>query len=452
MIYHFCLPSAYQRLLGVYRALTGEGKMTTGRISKKSVDALTCPPGKDREALWDEDLAGFGVVAFPSGSKAYIIQYRKDGGSHRITVGKHGRFTPDEARSEAKKMLGLIEAGSDLLADKRTARKAPLLREVADDFLTLHVRAKRKSRTYDEYARIVNQRILPAIGSMRMRDIKRLDIARLHGNISQTAPISANRALAVFSAIWSWASRRDILSDADNPAKGLERNREQGKERFLTSEELGRLGDTLRLAETDGLPWDVNEAHPNAKHFAKQERRRTIIDPFALAAIRLLLLTGARLSEILNAEWSQIDLERGILFLADSKTGRKPIYLSAAAQVVLNQMPKIENNPFLIAGSKQGQRRTDLKKPWAAIRRAAHLEGVRIHDLRHTFASFGAGAALGLPIIGKLLGHSQPSTTARYAHLDADPLRRAANQIGDTVARAMNPKSLQSPSKMETDQ
>ena len=415
--------------------------MTTGRISKRSVDALSCPDGKDRGILWDDDLAGFGVIAFPSGAKTYIVQYRQNGQSHRYQVGKHGRLTPDEARSEAKKLLGLVETGSDPIAIKKKAREAPLLNEVAEDYLKLHVQAKRKSRTYDEYARIINQHILSSLGSMRMVDIKRVDIARMHASVSQSAPVTANRALAIFSAIWSWASRRDIVSDTNNPAKGLERNREQAKERFLTSEELGRLGDTLRLAETEGLPWEVDETHPKAKHLAKPVNRRTRIDPYALAAIRLLLLTGARLREILNAEWSQIDFERGILFLPDSKTGRKPIYLSAAAQTVLGQIPKIENNPFLIAGTKRGQPRTDLKKPWAAIKGSAGLEGVRIHDLRHTFASFGAGAAIGLPIIGKLLGHTQPATTARYAHLDTDPLRRAVDHIGDTVTRAMNSNS-----------
>ncbi|NDB70591.1 MAG: DUF4102 domain-containing protein, partial [Methylocystaceae bacterium] len=319
--------------------------MTTGRISKRSVDALFCPDGKDRGILWDDDLAGFGVIVFPSGAKTYIVQYRQNGQSRRYQVGKHGRLTPEEARSEAKKILGLVETGSDPIAIKKKAREAPLLNEIAKDYLKLHVQAKRKSRTYDEYARIISQHILPSLGSMRMVDIKRVDIARMHASVSQSAPVTANRALAIFSAIWSWASRRDIVSDTNNPAKGLERNREQAKERFLTSEELGRLGDTLRLAETEGLPWEVDESHPKAKHLAKPGNRRTRIDPYALAAIRLLLLTGARLREILNAEWSQIDLERGILFLPDSKTGRKPIYLSAAAQTVLGQIPKIENNP-----------------------------------------------------------------------------------------------------------
>jgi integrase len=206
----------------------------------------------------------------------------------------------------------------------------------------------------------------------------------------------------------------------------------------LTSEELARLGDALREGDTIGLTYSIDETKPSAKHAPKASNRRTKLDPFAVAAIRLLILTGARLREILDAQWSQLDLERGILFLADSKTGKKPLYLSAAAQAVLAAIPRVESNPHIIAGSREGAPRADLNKPWRAVKRASNLEGVRIHDLRHSFASFGAGAALGLPIIGKLLGHSQAATTHRYAHLDADPLRRAAETIGATISAAMD--------------
>ena len=193
----------------------------------------------------------------------------------------------------------------------------------------------------------------------------------------------------------------------------------------------------LREGETIGLPYEVDGSKPGAKHAPKLDNRRVKLDPFAVTAIWLLILTGARLREILDAQWQHVDLQRGILFLQDSKTGRKPVYLSAAAQTVLGAVPKIEGNPHIIAGMKDGAPKADLKKPWRAVTRAAGLQGVRIHDLRHSFASIGAGASLGLPIIGKLLGHSQAATTQRYAHLDADPMRRAAETIGTTIAAAM---------------
>jgi integrase len=203
------------------------------------------------------------------------------------------------------------------------------------------------------------------------------------------------------------------------------------------SSELGRLGDALKQAETVGLPWSVNETKSTAKHVPKYATRRTVLDPFAVAAIRLLILTGARFREILHARWEHVDFERGIIHLPDSKTGAKPIYLSAAAQAVLIKLPRMADNPYVIAGMRRGQPRADLKKPWSAVTKFAGLDGVRIHDLRHSFASFGAGASLGLPIIGKLLGHAQASTTHRYAHLDADPMRRAVETIGATISAAM---------------
>jgi integrase len=385
--------------------------MPKGRISKRAVDALACPPDKDREFLWDDAIAGFGVAAFPNGKKVYVVQYRQAGRSRRASIGEHGRLTPDQARSEAKKLLGAAEAGSDPIAERKRARKARTFGAVAEEFLNLHVAAKRKRRTTAEYRRIVQGRIVPAIGSKRIADVHRNDVARLHGKLADT-PYEANRALAIMSAVWNWAARRGEVALAGNPAKAIERYPEHGRERYLTSAELGRLGEALRQGETK-------------------------LDPSAIAAIRLLILTGARLREILDARWEHVDLERGVIFLADSKTGKKPVYLSAAAQSVLAALPRIKGNPHIITGAKDGAPRADLKKPWRAVTKAAGLEGVRIHDLRHSFASIGAGASMGLPIIGKLLGHSQAATTHRYAHLDADPLRRAAETIGATIAAAM---------------
>lgn len=410
--------------------------MPRGRITKRAVDALQCPADRDRDFLWDDALAGFGVAAFPTGRKVYVAQYRQNGRSRRSNIGEHGRLTPDEARSQAKTILGAVETGADPIAERRAAREVRTFKAVADDFLGLHVAAKRKSRTEREYRRILQAHIVPAIGSKRILDVRRADVARLHGKLADR-PYEANRTLAVVSAVWNWASRRDEVGAGANPCLGIERYPEQGRERFLTSDELGRLGAALAEGEGAGLLYEVDETKPGSKHAPKADKRRVKLDPFAVAAIRLLILTGARLREILDARWSQVDLERGVIFLPDSKTGKKPIYLSAAAQAVLASLPRVDGNPHIIAGAKDGAPRADLKKPWRAVTRAAGLDGVRLHDLRHSFASFGAGASLGLPIIGKLLGHTQAATTHRYAHLDADPLRRAVDTIGATISAAM---------------
>jgi integrase len=413
--------------------------MANDRITKRSVDAHKCEPGKDRSILWDDAIAGFGIAAFPTGRKVYIAQFRKDGRSRRVKIGTHGRMTPDEARIEARKLLGGVEKGIDVVAQRRAARSVPTFGDVADRFLSEHVARKRKTRTHASYDLLIRKHIKPAIGSMRIPDVRRADLDRLHASMG-AMPGAANRALSLVSAIWNWAAKRDLVRFEENPAKGIERNPEKAKERFLSTVELGRLGDALRLAETTGLPYAVDEAGPKAKHAAKPEKRLRRIDPFAVAAIRLLLLTGARLREILHARWNEVDFDRGIIFLPDSKTGRKPLLLSAAAQAIIADLPRIEGNPYIIAGAGNGPR-ADLKRPWAAITHAANLPGVRLHDLRHSFASIGAGASLGLSVVGKLLGHTQPQTTARYAHLDADPLRRAADTIGAVIDAAMNRKA-----------
>jgi integrase len=418
--------------------------MPNGRISKRSVDALSCPPGKDREVLWDDDLAGFGVVVFPSGAKSYVVQYRQNGTSRRANLGKHGRLTPDEARSEAKKLLGAVETGLDPIADKKAARGVITLREAAKLYLERHVDPKKKVRTAAEYRRLLELHLIPKLGGKKLVDIKRPNVIALHLEISKEKPVTANRAMAVLSALWSWAAKQELVSAAENPVRGLEKNREQGRERYLTDAEFSRLGEVLREAETIGLPMDINEGHPNSKHAPKPGTRRPPIDPFAAAAIRLLLLTGARLREILKLQWSSVDIERGILFLPDSKTGKKPIYLSEQAVAVLKSLPRIYGSEYVIPGGKVGKPRTDLKRPWEAIRKAAGLHGVRIHDWRHSFASVGIGENMGLPLVGKLLGQKNQATTARYAHLDANPLKRAADEIGNRIVAAMYPERRRS--------
>jgi integrase len=400
------------------------------KVNDTTVEGLKCPPGTDRFILWDSSLVGFGVIAFPSGTKSYIIQYRQAGRSRRMKLGRHGRLTPKQARSKAKKYLGLVEDGTDPIAERQAERAARTLKEVSEEFMQLHVKAKRKAKTYASYNGLLNSHLLPALGSRALGKITRADAARLHAKMTDT-PQSANRMLALLGSIWNWAARRDEVMAVNNPATKIERYPEKRRERFLSPEEFGRLGDALRLAET-GLPWGNREWKRNTP-----KKRCTAIDPHAIAAIRLLVLTGARLREILDAKWTDVDFGRGLLLLRDSKTGPKPIYLGAPALLLLSDLPRVDGNPYIIAGHTAGKPRADLQKPWTAVSRAAELEGLRIHDLRHSYAATGAGANLGLPILGRLLGHSQPATTQRYVHLAADPMNRAADLIGGQIAAAM---------------
>ena len=273
----------------------------------------------------------------------------------------------------------------------------------------------------------------PAMGTAKADKLTRSQVGKLHSSLSDT-PFQANRVLAVIGSMYAFAGRAGFVPDGINPARGIEKFKESRRERFLTSDELERLGGAIREAETAGIPWILDETKPTAKHVAKA-KRFTRITPSAAAALRLLLFTGCRLREILHLRWEWVDVERGSLFLPDSKSGRKTVILNAPALAVLNGLERI--GPYVVPGDDPEQPRHDLKRPWNAVTRRAGLSGVRLHDLRHTYASFGAGSGLGLPIIGRLLGHTQAATTARYAHLDNDPLRRASEAIARNIAAAL---------------
>jgi integrase len=255
-----------------------------------------------------------------------------------------------------------------------------------------------------------------------------------HENVER--PTIANYIVAVLSSIFTFGEARGLIPDGTNPTRHVEKYEEEKRERFLTGAELGRLGEALREAERKGLPWRGNVmTGPKSKHLPKADNRVSRFDLAAVAAVRLLVFTGCRLREILHLKWEEVDFERGLLFLGDSKTGKKSIILNAPALAVLQELPR--RSIYVIPGDMPDAPRGDLKRLWSAVIARADLDGVRIHDLRHTFASYGAGGGLGLPIVGKLLGHTQASTTQRYAHLDVDPLRRAAETIGGTIDAAM---------------
>jgi integrase len=409
-------------------------------ITKRLVDSLQA---RDSEYfVWDAALAGFGIRVQTTGAMSYVVKYRAGSGrtapTRRLTLAKAGTLTPDEARTLAKKMLGSVAHGADKAAQRAAERRASTLAEVAEQFLTEHVEAKRSESSAASYRDLLFRLAIPEIGNRKAEKVTTAEIQRLHGKLAST-PYQANRLLRVLSSLYSFAAKAHIVPTGFNPCRGIEKFPEDGRERYLTTAELAKIGEAIREAEAIGLPYDVDETKPTAKHAPKQAHRRTKIGPHAAAALRLLMFTGARLREILNLRWDEVDFERGLLLLPKSKTGKKTIVLNAPALAVLNAIPRVGN--FVIAGAAAGEKderpRADLKKPWRAVSKRAGLERVRIHDLRHTHASVGAGAGLGLPIIGKLLGHTQSATTQRYAHLDTDPVRKASETIAKRLAAAL---------------
>jgi integrase len=388
--------------------------------------------------VWDAALAGFGVRVQSTGARSYVVKYRAGSGrgapTRRLTLGKVGTLTPDEARTLAKKTLGSVAHGADPAAQRAADKRASTLAEVAEQFLTDHVEAKRSASSAKSYRDLLERLAIPDLGKRKAEKITTAEIQRLHSKHGGS-PYQANRLLRVLSSLFTFAGKAHVVPVGFNPCRGIEYFPEEGRERYLSTLELAQIGEAIREAETIGLPYTVDVSKPKAKHAPKEGNRRTVIGPHAAAALRLLIFTGARLREILHLKWDEIDFERGLLLLPTSKTGRKTIVLNAPALAILNGLPR--SGEYVIAGAASDKSRSDLKKPWKAVAKRAALTGVRIHDLRHTHASVGAGAGLGLPIIGKLLGHTQSATTQRYAHLDNDPLKRASEHIGSRLAAAM---------------
>jgi integrase len=427
--------------------------MPVMKLQRRTLSAI--PKVSVPTIFFDESLKGFGLRVWPSGVRRWVVEYRPRGGGRktsktRMLIGSIEQFDPDEARAEARRILARVLLGENPMADRREQRAAETISEL-ERLYTEACSPGRKPRTLALYEVYWRLHILPEIGNRKAKDVTEADIARLHRRISEgktgpragtvkakPQPATANRAIKLIRNFYGWAARAKVVPKGFDPAEEVALNKETARERFLSGDEFGRLGAAIREAETVGIPWapqDVTKA--KAKHAPKRpEVRLSRICPYTAGAIRLLIFTGARLREILNLRWSEVDLERGVLFLGDSKTGRKTIVLNALGLQILADLDKI--GPYVFPGDNLHKPRADLKRPWQLITRRAGLDGLRIHDLRHSFASFGAGAQLGLPIIGGLLGHADPKTTARYAHLANDPLRAATNTIGTKIQKAMN--------------
>ena len=377
------------------------------RITKRVVDALN--PG---EIVWDEDVRGFGVRC-QRRNKTYVLKTRIGGRQRWFTIGTHGSpWTAEKARMEAKAILGEVAANKDPATQRDAEARAFDVARLAERWLAEEVDPKLRSSTAVLYRDLLDRIVIPRLGKLRVKQVNFDDVSRLHHELRDT-PYSANRVLAVLSSMFRWAERIGQRERQSNPCSDVRKYRESARERFLSPSELGRLGEALDAHE---------RMHPTS---------------YAVAAIRLLIFTGARLGEVLALRWEDVDLDNAMLTLPDSKTGKKSIYLNAPAIKTLSGIPRLHGNPYVICGQRVGRPMVNLRKPWLSIRKTAGLEDVRIHDLRHSFASVGASGGATLQIIGKLLGHTQIDTTQRYAHLSNDPVRAANEAIGTSIDAMM---------------
>ena len=380
-------------------------------ITKRIVDGLAVE-GKDA-LFWDRDLPGFGVRVYPSGVKVYVVQSRGPGGSRRVTVGRHGDMAADQARRRAADMIDRIKRG----ADPAPPAPAPevTMADLAERYMRQHVTVHCKPSSAKAYRRALDNHILPALGEMPIGAVGRKHVGALHYKM-RGEPCAANEALKIVAKMLSLAEDWGLRERGPNPCKSVRKYRTRPRERFLTDAEFERLGLALEEMEAGGA-----------------------IQPSAAAAIRLLVLTGCRRNEILELRWDDVDLASGELRLRDSKTGARMVPLTPVVNDVLAGIPRAVDNPWVITGKKPGARLTDINRPWRALRSRAGLKGVRIHDLRHSWASRALELGESLPMIGRLLGHSRIETTARYAHLARDTEKASAAKVGGSIGSDILP-------------
>ena len=381
-------------------------------LSKSVVEGLSVD---DKDAIfWDRKVVGFGVRVYPSGKKIYVVQTRAFGRSKRVSIGPHDELSFHKAREIAAEIIIRIKKGQPPFPPE--PEPEPTMSDLAERYMREYAELHCRPATVSHYRLMLRKHIVPALGELPVKHVEHRDIMAFHTALYRT-PAVANRAIEILSKMFALADQWGWRLSERNPCKGVPRFKiEQRRERVLTREELFRLGEAIRAAPGEGLA----TAH-------------------AAAAIRLLVLTGCRRNEILGLRWDDLNFETGEMRLADSKTGPRMVPMPPAAAKVLRGLSRARNNPWVFPGRKWGAHLSNLNDSWDRIRKRAGLDGVRLLDLRHTYASRALALGESLPMIGDLLGHSQVATTARYAHLDRDAIRDAAVKVGEDIGAKVRP-------------
>lgn len=381
------------------------------KLTKKIIEDLTYHgPAPRRDIRWDDDVSGFGIRIYPSSKKSFVVSYRIQNRKHLLTLGDFGILTLDQARKMARQELAKVLSGINPLDKKKQTSKNQTMRVLCETYLSRYARIHKKSWKEDE--RRIHKHILPKWGNHIIKDIKRTDIADFHAHIGKTAPYESNRLLRLLSKIFELASQWDFIDEATlNPAKNIRLFKEEKRDRWLKPTELPRLAEALDL-------------EPNK---------------IASQAIWLYLLTGARKSELLQAKWQDIDWERKELKIPETKSGRiHYIPLSEPAYALLRSLQQIKDNPYIFPGYVKGQPLVNISKPWKRVCQKAQLENIRLHDLRRTVGSWLAQSGNSLHLIGKILNHSNQSTTAVYARFAQDQGRQALEEYSQQLLSSTN--------------
>lgn len=379
------------------------------KLTKRIVDGLS--PEANERIIWDGEVPGFGIRIYPTGRKVYLVQYRSNGRTRRKNLGQHGVLTADEARKEAKLVQADVARGGDPSAERKAKLRSPTIAALAQRFLDEHVVQHCKPSTHYDYSNTIRSTIVPSLGSIKITEITRADIANFHHQKRKT-PYQANRAVALLSKMFNVAEDWGLRPQGSNPATRIKKYREVEKKRYLNEAEQANLGETLFEGLQSG---EYSE--------------------YVVAAFYLLMLTGCRLKEIQTLQWSFVTATH--LELPDSKTGRRRIPLPMEARTVLDALPRRDGNPYVILGDKPDGHYNDLQKPWRKIRAKAGLSDVRLHDLRHTYASVAVTNGIDPFMLKEIMGHKNLSTTLRYAHLADEAVQRAAGSIAARLAGAL---------------
>jgi integrase len=380
-------------------------------LTKRLVNASA--PREAEYQIFDGDIPGLALRVHPNAQKIYALFYRTATGRKRtLTLGKHGAITPEQARRLAKDRLAEVTRGGDPAGERQQVRHAPDLAALVERYRLEHL-AHKKASTRARAEGLLKRIVLPALGKMKAEAVTRVDVLALH-RAHRGTPVEANRAVTLLSGIFTWAEDEGVVLREGNPCRRVKKHPERRRERYLSAQELTRLGSALARAEQDA-------SEPVA----------------AILAIRLLLLTGCRKSEILNLRWNDVDLESACLRLPDSKTGAKTVLLGAPALKLLVEAER-QGGPWVCPGGRAGQPLRNLYKPWGRICKAAGVAGVWPHDLRHSYVSVGTAGGESLALVGAIVGHSTMGMTKRYAHLSDDPVRATADRISAAIAAALS--------------
>lgn len=374
------------------------------KLTKKIIDA-SASQSKDY-IVWDSDIKGFGCRIYPSGIKTYVFFYRHPKKRQKVglKIGKHGNVTPDGAREIAQGWAGDVARGIDPKEYKQEQTQQSLtIREFSQIYLEKCASVQNKPKTFKDYQGWLRRDILPRLGSKKLTDVTRQDIYDFHRSISKKT--TANRCLAVLSKMYSFAKELNYY-EKENPFFRFKKHKENKIGRILNTQEFTDLNRVLNY----------------------QEMLR-FTTPYVISAIRMLIYTGCRKNEILTLKWEDVHLEKDYIHVKDSKTGEKIVPLNKFSKSVLESLKKQPDNPYIFCGAKPGTHLTDIKKTWYKIRGMIGIENVRMHDLRHTFASMAIDTELDIFGISKLLGHKDIKTTMNYIHLIRASLVRSAKIV-----------------------